>query len=141
MLIVSRVCAEFRDRTGKIVFIVRPQDLLAMMEAPEEIKEDPLFYMMLADRSMEAVETVEQQKALESDPVAGTNAEGRKPAADSDSGNPEAEPAPVKTTRKKSAKSAEAKPIEEAPAGGTSAGEVPAGENPTEPPVDVEPAK
>ena len=78
MTIVSRVCAEFCDRSGKTLLVIRPQDLLTIMDAPEEIREDPLFDMLIADGSLEAVRSVEQQKSLESDPVAGTTAEGKK---------------------------------------------------------------
>ncbi len=99
MLILSRVCAEFRDRAGKPIFTISPSGLLSFLEAPEEIRQDPLFDMMLADGSLEAVQSVSHRKALESDPVGSTTAEGKKPSVN----DPAAESgaaAPVKSTRK-----------------------------------------
>ena len=81
MLILSRVCAEFTDSHGKTVFAITPQNLLSFLEAPETIQEDPLFHLMLADGSLEAVRSVEQQKGLEKDPVADASPEGKKPKA------------------------------------------------------------
>ena len=78
MLILSRVCAEFRDRAGVTTFTIRQLDLLTFLEAPEAIREDPLFDMLLQDGSIEAVRSVEQKKRLEQDPRAGADAEGRK---------------------------------------------------------------
>ncbi len=78
MLILSRVCAEFRDRAGNTVFNIRPQDLLSFLEAPEAIREDPLFALLQEDGSLEAVRSVDRQKQLEAEPEAGINAEGRK---------------------------------------------------------------
>ncbi len=78
MLILCRVCAEFTDRFGRTVFTVRPRDLLSFLDAPEEIRSDPLFDMMLRDGSLEAVRSVEERTALENDPEAGITAEGRK---------------------------------------------------------------
>ena len=78
MLILSRVCAEFRDRAGVTTFTIRQRDLLTFLEAPEAIREDPLFDMLLQDGSIEAVRSVEQKKQLEQDPRAGADAEGRK---------------------------------------------------------------
>lgn len=78
MLILSRVCAEFTDRNGKTIFTISPQNLLSFLEAPETIQEDPLFHLMLADGSLEAVQSVTQQKNLEANPVADTTAEGKK---------------------------------------------------------------
>ena len=112
MLIHSQVCAEFHDRSGKTVFTITPDKLLEFMDAPEAIREDPLFDMMLRDGSLSAVESLSQQRALEADPKAGTTAEGKKPAktrgkasADADpaadSDQPAADPTP-ETTGKKS---------------------------------------
>ena len=43
MLILSRVCAEFRDRSGAVIHRVTPETRLTFREAPEAIREDPLF--------------------------------------------------------------------------------------------------
>ena len=80
MLIVSRVCAEFRNRAGKTIFAIRPQNLNSFLEAPEEIREDPLFSLMMSDGSMEAAHTVEEKRKLESDPLEGVTPEGKKPS-------------------------------------------------------------
>ena len=80
ILILSRVCAEFRDCAGQTVFTITPDKLLSFLEAPEAIREDPLFDMMLRDGSLEAVQSVSQQRNLEADPKADTTAEGKKPA-------------------------------------------------------------
>ena len=81
MTILSRVCAEFHDRSGRVIFSVSPADRFSFLEAPEAIQEDPLFHLMLQDGSLEAVRSVRQQKALESDPAGGTSADGKKTTA------------------------------------------------------------
>ena len=40
MLILSRVCAEFRDRSGAVIHRVTPETRLTFREAPEAIRED-----------------------------------------------------------------------------------------------------
>ena len=47
MLILSRVCAEFRDRTGAVIHRVTPETRLSFREAPDAIREDPLFRMLV----------------------------------------------------------------------------------------------
>ncbi len=78
MLILSRVSAAFHNRKGETVFTVRPGQLNTFLEAPEEIREDPLFDMLSADGSLEAVKSVQQRKKLENDPLQGVTPEGRK---------------------------------------------------------------
>ena len=68
MLLLSRVCAEFHDHTGATVFTVTPQTRLTFQEAPESIREDPLFRMLLEDRSIEVSDNGPRQKELENDP-------------------------------------------------------------------------
>ena len=97
MLILTRVCAEFHNRSGQTVLTVRPGQLLSFLEAPEEIQEDPLFSMMLNDGSLEAVRSVSDQRKLESDPLAGITPEGKKAAkarvkASEAQAEPEAQP-------------------------------------------------
>ena len=43
MLILSRVCAEFRNAKGEKIFAVTPATRQTFQEAPESIREDPLF--------------------------------------------------------------------------------------------------
>ena len=77
MLVLSRVCAEFRDHTGAMVYRVTPETRLTFQEAPESIKEDPLFQMLVNDGSLEATVSAVKQKELEADPLAGASADGR----------------------------------------------------------------
>ena len=76
MLLLSRVCAEFRDRTGAVIYRVTPQTRLTFQEAPEAIREDPLFRMLLQDGSIEAGVTPLRQKELEADPMKAAGADG-----------------------------------------------------------------
>ncbi len=85
MLLLSRVCAEFRDRSGAVIFTVTPSKRLAFQEAPEAIREDPLFDMLLHDHSIEVAENNVRRKQLENDPEAPE----------------EAKPAPKKASEKK----------------------------------------
>jgi len=98
MLLLSRVCAEFRDRTGAVIYRVTPQTRLTFQEAPEAIREDPLFRMLLQDGSVEAGVTPVRQKELEADPLQGTDAEGRTRPAEKPRTGPEDAPAPKKKT-------------------------------------------
>ena len=41
MMILSRVCAQFRDARGNVIFTVDPSNWLNFVEAPEAIMEDP----------------------------------------------------------------------------------------------------
>ena len=89
MLILSRVCAEFRDRTGAVLYRVTPETRLTFREAPEAIREDPLFQMLIREGSLEAAVTPERQKQLEAEPLRGTDASGRKePEAGDPAGKP-----------------------------------------------------
>ena len=104
MLILTRVCAEFHNRSGQTVLTVRPGQLLSFLEAPEEIQEDPLFSMMLNDGSLEVVRSVSDQRKLESDPLAGITPEGKKAAK-----------ARAKTAEAKPESEAQPDPLAEAP--------------------------
>ena len=64
----ARVCAEFRDRKGAVLFTIRPHDLLRPIEAPEDIREDPLLMMLVRDRAIDIIEKKEDLKKLENDP-------------------------------------------------------------------------
>ena len=91
MLVLSRVCAEFHDHTGAVVHRVTPETRLTFREAPESIREDPLFRMLINDDSLEAAPSAAQKKQLEAEPLEGVNAEGRRIAAPGggNSGDPE----------------------------------------------------
>ena len=80
MLILSRVCAEFHDRSGACIFRITPRTRLTFQEAPEAIRDDPLFGMLLADRAIEvSSDSGSRKKQLENEPEAAPPA--RKPAA------------------------------------------------------------
>ena len=81
MKILSRVCAEFCDKNGNPIYRITPADRLVYKDdAPETIRGDLLFRMLVADGSIDVIETVEQRKKLESDPTEGTTADGKKAA-------------------------------------------------------------
>ncbi len=81
MLIIARVCAEFKNHAGEVVYRVKPGDLGMIREAPESIREDHLFRLMVSDGSLEAVASVDRKKILENDPMLGTDAEGKNAGA------------------------------------------------------------
>ena len=78
MLVLSRVCAEFRDRAGNVIHRVTPATSLTFHEAPEAVREDPLFRLLLEEGSLEAAESPSRRKKLEADPLEGADASGRK---------------------------------------------------------------
>ena len=69
MLIVPYACAEFHDKSGAVIHTIRPADLRLVSEAPEAIRQDPLFDMMVRDGSLQVPETKAEVKKLENDPV------------------------------------------------------------------------
>ena len=81
MLILSRVCAEFHDHTGAVIHRVTPETRLTFREAPEAIREDPLFQMLVSEGALEAAVTPLRKKKLEADPLEGMDAAGRKETA------------------------------------------------------------
>ncbi len=81
MLLLSRVCAEFHDEKGNVLFSVTPASRHCFLDAPESIRRDPLFAMLVNDGSLEVADTAVRRKMLEQDPVRQTDASGKKPAA------------------------------------------------------------
>ena len=77
MLIVSRVCAEFHDAEGNILFSVQPNLRGILTEAPDAIRDTLLFKMLVNEGSLKAVEDVADRKRLENDPMQGADAEGK----------------------------------------------------------------
>ncbi len=67
MLILSRVCAEFHDKSGAKIFTVTPETRLTFQEAPDAIREDPLFALLRNDRSIEVTEDAPRKKAPEAE--------------------------------------------------------------------------
>ena len=77
MLILSRVCAEFHDTYGNAIFSVTPITRNMFVEAPDTIRQDPLFRMLLNDGSLEAAVPEERKRILENDPSADHDASGK----------------------------------------------------------------
>ena len=57
MLILSRVCADFHNNKGELIHRVSAANRLSFHEAPEAIREDPLFQMLVNEGSLEAAVT------------------------------------------------------------------------------------
>ena len=83
MLILSRVCAQFRDAAGNVLFTISPENMLSFVEAPDAIRQDPLFQMLVDDGSLEASLTPARKKQLEQEPTVGTEASGKRKSAKS----------------------------------------------------------
>ncbi len=78
MLILSRVCVEFRSLRGIPLFSVTPAMLNTFQEAPDSIREDPIFNLLIEDGSLEAVVPEKKRKELENDPIQDTDASGKR---------------------------------------------------------------
>ena len=94
MLILSRVCADFFDRAGNLIFSVHAANRNTFLEAPDRIAEDPLFRMLLNEGSLEANLTAVERRRVENDPANGTDASGKKAAAEN--ADPADSPEPVR---------------------------------------------
>ena len=68
MILVSYVCAEFHDPAGEVLFTIRPNQLQLVIEAPESIRQDPLFDMLVREGTLQVPSNEEQKKVLENDP-------------------------------------------------------------------------
>ena len=118
MLILSRVCAEFHDKNGAVIHRITPAMIGLFHDAPEAIRGDLLFDMLLQDGSIKTPEDARKDRNLERDPMGGATADGKEKAS-------EKEPEPAAKTAKgtKAAKAetkadirAETKLAEEKPA-------------------------
>ena len=78
MLILSRVCADFYDQNRNLLHKITQADLGLFHDAPESIKQDPLFQMLVDDKSIKFPEDALTNRALENDPYAGATAEGKE---------------------------------------------------------------
>ena len=115
MRIISHVCADFYDSEGAVIFSVTPSNRNHYIPAPDAIRQDPLFALLVADGSIEAVVTDDRKRVLEQDPETGIDETGkaiRIPEA-------EASEKPAKTA--KSAKSTKTEKAESADPGTDSA--------------------
>ncbi len=77
MLIIPYVCAEFRDKTGNVLYRIAPAMRGVMQDAPDNICQDNLFDMLVKDGSIRTPETAKQKKVMENDPMVGVTAEGK----------------------------------------------------------------
>ena len=77
MLILSRVCAEFADRSGAVIHRITPAMLGLFHDAPEALKGDLLFNMLLADGSIKTPEDAKKDRELEQDPMKGASPDGK----------------------------------------------------------------
>ena len=68
MLMLSKVCAAFHDQNGETIFKITPSMRLTFQEAPDAIRQDPLYQMLLKDRLIEAPDDIVRRKQLENDP-------------------------------------------------------------------------
>ena len=78
MQLISHVCAEFRDKTGLILFSIGPTNLHNPLVAPEAIRQDPLFALLVAEGSLRVYESREDLKEAEKDPTKDIDATGKK---------------------------------------------------------------
>jgi len=115
MLILARVCADFYDKNRNLLHRILPVHLGTFHEAPDSIKQDPLFQMLVDDGSIKYPADAAKDRALEQDPYAGTTPDGREKRPKVET-KPKAETKP-KTTAKAPVKTeakAEEKPAENA---------------------------
>ena len=78
MLILSRVCAEFHDKSGAVIHRITPAMVGLFHDAPDAIRGDLLFDMLLKDGSIKTPDDAKKDRNLENDPMAGAMADGRE---------------------------------------------------------------
>ena len=97
MLIICHVCAEFHNKRGETVLTVSPEMLTGFISAPEEIQEDPLYGMLMADGSLEAGFTEKRRKRGRMIPRPESPPKGRRPR------QPGRKPVSLSVSRRKTA--------------------------------------
>ena len=104
MTILSRVCVEFHDNAGTVLFTVNPGDLLKpLYDVPEAIRQDPLFNLLRNDHSIEVSDDGPRKKQLEQDPLLPPETE-KEPASEAVSAGDAEKPADAKSSGRKTAK-------------------------------------
>ena len=78
MLILSHVCVDFHDAAYNTIFRITPAQLNTLIDAPDAIRKDPLFDLMVAEGSLRANLSLSDQRQLENDPTAGVTADGKE---------------------------------------------------------------
>ena len=82
MTIVPYVCAEFHDRAGTAIYTIRPHQLKVLIpDAPESIRQDPLFNMLVADGSIVIPPNEAEKRRLEYDPDARAPGKAEEPGS------------------------------------------------------------
>ena len=124
MLILSRVCAEFTDKSGAVIHKITPAMLGLFHDAPEALKGDLLFNMLLADGSIKTPEDAKKDRELEQDPMKGASPDGKDripekeieyepdPAVKAEKGAKTGKTAKAEKTGAESEPRAETKPVE-----------------------------
>lgn len=91
MTIVPHVCAEFHDRNGAVLFRIDPSQLNSIIwDAPDSIRQDPLYDMLLRDGAMTVTEDKKELKTLENDPLPAAEPEQADAVAEDTAGAAEA---------------------------------------------------
>ena len=108
MLILSRVCAEFHDKSGAVIHRITPAMIGLFHDAPDAIQGDLLFRMLVADGAVKTPEDAKQDRNLEQDPMAGALPDGKEKA-------PETSAKPAKGTKAKAEAKADEKPATDKP--------------------------
>lgn len=104
--IICYVAVAFRDqKTGEQIFEVTLDQRGLILDAPKAIMQDPMYQWLLNDGSIHIVEK-KDLKALENDPMALVNAEGKAKAVPASGDGAEK---PAAKTGKASGKKDEAK--------------------------------
>ncbi len=78
MLILSHVCVDFHDAAYNTIFRITPSQLNTLIEAPDAIRKDPLFDLMVAEGSLRANLSLSDRRQLENDPTVGVSADGKE---------------------------------------------------------------
>ena len=75
MRIFSRKKIEFKtDEMGSTVMV----EPLVFADVPDSIKKDPMFSWVLADKTIDVIETIVQQKEIENEPIPTVTEEPKK---------------------------------------------------------------
>ena len=110
----QKIICEFYDKNGGVIYRITPDMLGLFHNAPEAIKGDLLFNMLLADGSIKTPEDAKKDRELEHDPMKGASADGKdlKPVVK----ETEPEPKQAKGTKTRAETKPEVKPAEDKPA-------------------------
>ncbi len=81
MLILSRVCVDFHDADHHVIHRVTPANRLTFHEAPDAIRQDPIFQLLVDEGSLEAGVNPARKRKLEAEPQQGSDASGRRPVS------------------------------------------------------------